>query len=575
MNRKSISLKYLTSLLAGLILTIPCAFAQIGFGANTTGGAGGSTVTVTNASQFLDYISRSGSYIIRVDGTINISGMNDVASNKTIVGVGSNGHISGGGLDMSGVNNVIIQNLTFTGSSDDAINIQDGSTNIWVDHCTFGPVSDGQLDIKRESDFITVSWNHFYDHDHTCLLGHSDNHTEDIGHLRVTYHHNFFDGTEGRNPRIRYSALAHVFNNYYRNNNYGIASTQDANALVEGNYFENVDDPCLVGYASSSDGNLVERNNIYSGSGSPETRGSVPNPPYGYSLDNAANIPGIVMNGAGAGNGGGNGGGGNNGGGNGGGPSCGTCSSGISDGGVYRITPRHAQSKSLELYNFNSSNGANVNQWEYWGGDFQHWVAEDRGGGYWSFHPVPATGRAMDVWEMSTANGANIAIYDYWGGDGQQWYFTNAGSGGWVRIISRLSGKCLDVENASGSDGANVLQYDCISNSQHQMFRFQSVSGNKMVGDELAGENGYFDISQNYPNPFRGHTNFNLWMKERGKATVTLYNAVGKRIDIIADRIFEEGRHELTYQNKDLDPGLYIFSVKTDYGVKSRQMLVR
>jgi pectate lyase len=272
-------------------------FSQTGGFANVS--IGGTSVTVSSASALTDYISRSGQYTIYVSGTISLSGMNDVASNKAIIGVGTNARITGGGLDIDGASNVVVQNITFQGSSDDAINVQDGSTNVWINHCSFGSCSDGQVDIKRESDYVTVSWCHFYNHDHCCLLGHSNSYTDDIGHLRVTYHHNFFEG-EGRNPRVRFSALCHVYNNYYNGCDYGVASTMDAEVLVEGNYFRNVDDPCLVGYGSSSDGDLVQRNNVFVNSGSPETSGSVPSPPYSYSLDNASSIPSIVSSGAGA-----------------------------------------------------------------------------------------------------------------------------------------------------------------------------------------------------------------------------------------------------------------------------------
>jgi hypothetical protein len=94
--------------------------------------------------------------------------------------------------------------------------------------------------------------------------------------------------------------LTHVYNNYYRNNNYGVASTCDAQVLVEGNYFENVDDPTLVGYASSWDGYLEQRDNLFSDSGDPETNGTVSSPSYSYSLDSASIIPDIVPSGAGA-----------------------------------------------------------------------------------------------------------------------------------------------------------------------------------------------------------------------------------------------------------------------------------
>ncbi|GAA2881468.1 hypothetical protein GCM10020220_084610 [Nonomuraea rubra] len=68
---------------------------------------------------------------------------------------------------------------------------------------------------------------------------------------------------------------------------YGIASTQNAGVLVEGNYFENVAHPTHVGYAESDPGRLVERNNLYINSGTPESSGTVAEPStyYPYTLD--------------------------------------------------------------------------------------------------------------------------------------------------------------------------------------------------------------------------------------------------------------------------------------------------
>jgi pectate lyase len=269
----------------------------------TTGGAGGPTVTVTSGSQLISQMQAAGARTIQVSGAVTLSGMNDVAPDKTIVGLGSNATIEGGGLDLNEVSNVIIQNLTFQDWDDDAINVQEGSHHVWIDHNTFTNGSDGAVDIKRESDFITVSWNHIVNHDKSMLLGHSDGHTEDIGHLRVTYHHNWFDGSESRHPRVRFGNPVHVFNNYYVDNaGYGVASTMDAGVLVEGNYFQDVDNPTHVGFASSDPGDLVERNNVLDNSGAPESTGGGVDPiPYGYQLDNPASIPAIVTAGAGAG----------------------------------------------------------------------------------------------------------------------------------------------------------------------------------------------------------------------------------------------------------------------------------
>src|SRR5439155_3861091 len=174
-------------------------------------------------------------------------------SNKTLLGLGSDATIIGG-VRLVRVQNVIIRNLTITGGLD-AIDIE-GSDHVWVDHCDLSRCDDGLLDIKRGSDLITVSWNHFHDHHKTCLLGHSDKEEirkVDRGHLRVTYHHNFFDGTQTRHPRVRYAEPVHVFNNYYLNNEYGVAALMDSGVVVEGNVFENVENPTHTQYGDSPD----------------------------------------------------------------------------------------------------------------------------------------------------------------------------------------------------------------------------------------------------------------------------------------------------------------------------------
>jgi pectate lyase len=266
-----------------------------GFGAGTTGGGSAAAVTVTTGAALISNMQASGARVIRVQGMVTISGMQDVAPNKTIIGVGSGSGITGGGLDLDGTSNVIIQNLNFRNWSDDAIDVQDGSTRLWIDHNDFNfNGADGALDIKRASDFITVSWNKFSNHDKTMLLGHSDsNGSQDRGHLRVTYHHNWFNGTVQRHPRVRFGNPVHVYNNYYGGvTSYGVASTIEGGVLVEGNYFENTRDAYHCGEAASPPGALTARNNtlVNSAGSTSGCTGSVSGIPYSYSLDPSGNV---------------------------------------------------------------------------------------------------------------------------------------------------------------------------------------------------------------------------------------------------------------------------------------------
>ncbi|MGW3346470.1 pectate lyase family protein [Nonomuraea rubra] len=299
-----------TSATTAVAETTPIGFASVNaLGQNgTTGGAGGTEVTITTAAQLQDYAGRAGPFILRISGRIQISDMVTVVANKTIIGLGTTAEITGGGLQLGSTtrpgNNVIIRNIKFTNADDDSISVTNKAHHVWIDHNDLSNGYDGLLDIKRESNYVTVSWNKFHNHSKTTLVGHSDTYTADIGKLKVTYHHNLFDGTDQRHPRARFGDPIHVFNNYYRNNSmYGIASTQNAGVLVEGNYFENVAHPTHVGYAESDPGRLVERNNLYINSGTPESSGTVAEPStyYPYTLDAPSTVPAKVQAGAGTG----------------------------------------------------------------------------------------------------------------------------------------------------------------------------------------------------------------------------------------------------------------------------------
>jgi pectate lyase len=271
-----------------------------------SGGAGGPTVTVDTTDELLEAIDTVGPLNILVQGTINITSKQGVRPNKTILGVGSNATINGGGFDFYRSYNVIVRNLTFTNAEDDAVNVGQESHHIWIDHNTFVSPVDGSIDIVRMADYVTVSWNWFRGTDKSMLIGRSDSASSDVGHLKVTIHHNYFDGSRQRHPRVRFGEPVHVYNNYFRGNElYGVASTMNGGVLVEGNYFQSVPFPCFSasGYAESDPGRLVQRNNVFAGSGTCETAGSVAEPRsyYAYQLDSPQSIPSIVPAGAGAG----------------------------------------------------------------------------------------------------------------------------------------------------------------------------------------------------------------------------------------------------------------------------------
>jgi pectate lyase len=299
----------------------PAGFASVNaLGQNgTTGGAGGPKIEVDTVPEFLSAISTPGPLNICVRGMLALPGpMHDVSSDKTIVGIGSTSGFTGGGLNIglpnedittppaNAIHNVIVRNLTFRDFADDGINVQMFSHHIWVDHNDLSNGFDGTVDIKRGSSYVTVSWNHTHNHTKNMLLGHDDsNAAQDVGRLKVTYHHNWYDQTPQRNPRVRFGEPVHVYNNYYlHNTDVGVACQANAGCLVEGNYFENVEEPVTNHYAGPS-GRCVARNNVFTGAepGQPDCSGTVQEARdyYSYTLDDPNTVKAAVMAGAGVG----------------------------------------------------------------------------------------------------------------------------------------------------------------------------------------------------------------------------------------------------------------------------------
>ena len=63
----------------------------------------------------------------------------------------------------------------------------------------------------------------------------------------------------------------------------------------------------------------------------------------------------------------------------------------------------------------------------------------------------------MEVADASTADNANVQQWDFTGGENQQWQLEDMGDG-YYRLLARHSGKCLEVQDWNYNDGGNLVQ---------------------------------------------------------------------------------------------------------------------
>ncbi|RZL14500.1 MAG: pectate lyase, partial [Hymenobacter sp.] len=205
-------------------------------------------------------------------GDIVIENNNFASSYITFEGVGNDAVADGWGVRMKGASNVEIRNIgTMNCDSDegDNIGLQQDNDHIWVHNCDFfyghagsdpdQVKGDGALDCKK-STYVTFSYNHFWDSGKCNLLGLSENTTQG---LYITYHHNWYDHSDSRHPRVRFYS-AHVYNNYYDGNaKYGAGSTEGSSVFMEGNYFRNCKYPMLTSMQGSDVYNPATQANNY------------------------------------------------------------------------------------------------------------------------------------------------------------------------------------------------------------------------------------------------------------------------------------------------------------------------
>ncbi|MFF0777021.1 polysaccharide lyase family 1 protein [Streptomyces sp. NPDC003720] len=302
------------ALAATAVLALPQAAgaadtAPIGFGAGTTGGGGATAVTVSTPDAFKAAVAGGSAKVVKVNGLISLSGQIDIGSNTTVLGVGSSSGFTGGGLRLKKVTNVVVRNLNLSKAvKTDAITVQ-ASTKVWIDHNTLSSdrdhgkdYYDGLVDITHGSDYVTVSWNTFKDHYKGSLVGHSDsNASEDTGHLRVTYHHNWFDNVNSRIPSLRFGT-GHFYDNYVIGAETAVHSRMGAQMLVENNVFRDTAVAVTTSRDSDVDGYANLRGNDLGGAATEISRtGTFTSPPYGYTAEPASGVAASVTAGAGAG----------------------------------------------------------------------------------------------------------------------------------------------------------------------------------------------------------------------------------------------------------------------------------
>jgi len=211
---------------------------------DSSGVAATSAVIAPGSLRDCAYRDEASWILFEKSGTYNLTAPLRIKSNKTIDGRGRDIRISGMGVLTQESSNIIFENLTFTApsitaqdtTSRRAISIHNTTHHIWIDHCTFEAYPLVEVDVKRGSHNVTISWSRFENAETGILFGLAPDIIDESSQT-LTLHHNYFDNMSVSGAYARRGTL-HAYNNFFMSlDHFGLECTDSARCYIEKNVF--------------------------------------------------------------------------------------------------------------------------------------------------------------------------------------------------------------------------------------------------------------------------------------------------------------------------------------------------
>ncbi len=230
----------------------------------------GKPETITGLQSIIDAYQKGEDttpIVFRIIGKVSLSDLDGISSsaeglqikgkgahsemNMTFEGVGDDATVYGFGFLLRNTKSVEFRNFAIMRCLDDAMSLDTDNSHVWIHNMDlfYGKKGgaadqakgDGTVDIKGDSQYITVAYNRFWDNGKASMCGM----TSESGPNYITYHHNWFDHSDSRMARIRTMSV-HMYNNYYQHNDvYGIGATSGSSVFMESNYFDATKRPIM------------------------------------------------------------------------------------------------------------------------------------------------------------------------------------------------------------------------------------------------------------------------------------------------------------------------------------------
>ncbi len=83
-----------------------------------------------------------------------------------------------------------------------------------------------------------------------------------------------------------------------------------------------------------------------------------------------------------------------------------------------------------------------------------------------------------------------------------------------------------------------------------------------------------FKLEQNYPNPANPETTISFSLPATGLATLKIYDALGREVATLANRVMAAGEHQIRWRSNGLASGVYFYRLQAGKFAATQKMLI-
>lgn len=212
----------------------------------------------------------------------------------------------------------------------------------------------------------------------------------------------------------------------------------------------------------------------------------------------------------------------------------------------------------------------------YWG-DIYTDIINHYDGIEWNaycFYSLPSFNYYNAVWGTSADNIYATGVFYTVKYDGDDWsYLTQEFDG------TDIWGS--DSDDVYFASYSGVFHYDGVS-FDNVLPVDMNLNGIWGVGDDLTPAEAPQPkqvLSQNFPNPFNPNTTISFSLKNRGHASLAVYDVTGRLVRVLLDEMIEAGPHDVTWDGRNRDgsavaSGVYFYRLEAGEFAETRKMVL-